>query len=153
MSLQIKDFLSEEVISIQDCKDMRWKDAIRIAAEPLLLKKIVSKGYIEKMIENVIKFGPYINLAENFAMPHARPEDGANDIGVSLLILDKPVYLLEQEEHPVKVILCLSCKDATTHLEILADLADFLSVEDNLARLEKCDSKREVLQIFREEAS
>lgn len=103
------------------------------------------------MVENVHTFGPYINLAENFAMPHARPEDGALDIGVSLLILDAPVYLLEQKEHPVKVILCISCKDATTHLEVIASLADFLSEDGNLKRLEECTTKNEVLEIFREE--
>ncbi|MFQ9488808.1 MAG: hypothetical protein ACLR0I_03780 [Streptococcus salivarius] len=28
-------------------------------------------------------------------MPHARPEDGVNEVGMSMLVLDHPIYLLD----------------------------------------------------------
>ena len=33
------------------------------------------------MIGKVEEFGPFINLGKGIAIPHARPEDGVNEVG------------------------------------------------------------------------
>ena len=148
MNLYIKDMISEEKITFIERKGINWDEAIKIAARPLVEEHIVNENYVNKMFSNVIELGPYINIAKNFAMPHARPEDGANSIGMSLLILDEPVFLLDNPEYPVKIFLCLACKDSTTHLEVLADLADFLGEEENLLALGRCKTKDQVLKLI-----
>lgn len=38
MSLQIKDFLTEDVIQLQRKDNLNWSEAIKLAAQPLLDK-------------------------------------------------------------------------------------------------------------------
>ena len=42
--------------------------AIRLAAKPLLDEGVIEEIYIENMIANVYKFGPYIVLVDGFAL-------------------------------------------------------------------------------------
>ena len=43
------------------------------------------------MIDVVRDMGPYIVLAPGLAMPHARPEMGAKQVGAALVTLEKPI--------------------------------------------------------------
>lgn len=83
MSSVINSLLTEKMITIMDSLPDDWMHAIRIAAKPLLSENIIEEKYIDKMINNVIEFGPYINFVEKFAMPHARPNDGSKERGIS----------------------------------------------------------------------
>ena len=44
--------------------------------------------YTEAMIDVVRDMGPYIVLAPGLAMPHARPEMGAKQVGTALVTLE-----------------------------------------------------------------
>lgn len=151
MNLKMNDLLTKDMITIEKKQIDDWKTAIRIAAKPMVKTNIITKQYVEKMISNVIEFGPYINLTTNFAMPHATGADGANRVGMSLLLLKYPVFLLNNQDRPIKIFLCLGCKDAITHLEALSHLADFLSEPKNIEDLAGCKTKDEVLEIIRKE--
>ena len=48
-------------------------------------------SYVEGIIKAVKELGPYIIISDGLAMPHTRPEDGALDIGCSLITLKEPV--------------------------------------------------------------
>lgn len=41
------------------------------------------------MIQKVESFGPFIHICPDVALPHARPEDGVNQLGMSLLKIQK----------------------------------------------------------------
>ena len=94
-----------------------WKEAIRIGAKPLLEDNIISDNYIEQMINNVIKMGPYIVIAENIAIPHARPEDGAYKSAISILKLRDKVKF--GEERQVNTIIVLASANDEKHIETL----------------------------------
>ncbi|WP_300716523.1 PTS sugar transporter subunit IIA, partial [uncultured Brachyspira sp.] len=70
----LKEMLNGKVQIAESVKD--WQEALRIAAKPLLDAENIEARYIDSIIENVIKNGPYIVLIDGVAMPHSRPEEG-----------------------------------------------------------------------------
>ncbi|EYE82072.1 putative phosphotransferase enzyme, partial [Salmonella enterica subsp. enterica serovar Heidelberg str. N1514] len=47
--------------------------------------------YLDGIIENTLKWGPYYLIAPGIALPHARPEQGANHNQISVTTLATPV--------------------------------------------------------------
>ncbi|RID82710.1 PTS sugar transporter subunit IIA [Mesobacillus zeae] len=127
-----------------------WEEAIKIASQPLLEQQFIEKEYIDTMISNVKEFGPYIVMVPGFAMPHARPENGVNKLGVSLLILGKET--LFNDEKAASVFLVLAATDPESHLALLSELSSLLSNEENVARLAAARSESEVFTILKEES-
>lgn len=123
-----------------------WKDSIRIAAAPLLKSNAIDSSYIETMIENVLEHGPYIVLMPNVAIPHARPEDGVHQLGMSVLKLSEPVVF--PGEKPVRIFFVLAAIDQTTHLRALAQLTELLGNEDDLSVVLEASSTDEILDVL-----
>ncbi len=90
----IQDVLSDDNISFEK-GDFTWQEAIQEVSKPLLKKEIITKNYVRAMIENVEKYGPYIVIGPHLALAHARPEDGAKRLGLSLAIFVQSVTYLK----------------------------------------------------------
>lgn len=139
----LKDLLTENRIQkLKSVKD--WKHAIEIASKPLLDDGSIRESYIEAMIASVEKFGPYIVLADEFALPHASSEGGVNKLSMSMLIVDDRVDLLGKD---VKIFLVLASVDNKSHLKALASLTDILSAEDNLEFI-KTASIKDIIKLI-----
>jgi len=128
----LNDLIKENKILFEEEIDT-WEGAIQKSAQPLLEENIIEQRYVEKVIENVKELGPYICIAPNIAISHARPEDGANDLGMSVLILEQPVYFDEAKERSVRIIVTLAAPDNEKHLLALQQLSHLLMEDlDNL---------------------
>ena len=119
--LKLVDLLLEENIVFRE-KVYRFEDGIRIAAQPLLDRGDISEKYIDTMIENVHKRGPYIHMGDGIALPHARPEDGVHKIGFSMLVLNEPIALDAVEKYLVDHFIVLAAADNSLHLNALSEL-------------------------------
>lgn len=126
--------LTKEDIQFNSQK-MNWEEAIRLAARPLLQKQKIEERYIQAMIDKVKEHGPFINIGDHLALPHARPEEGVIEKGMSLLKLEHPVNLLNDAEHPISVFICLAASDNDAHLAALMSLTKILSKKENLQQL------------------
>src|SRR5699024_7003333 len=71
-----------------------WEHAVITGGQLLVRENIVSEEYVKAMVKSVKDSGPYIVIAKNVALPHARPEEGAKEIGISILTLSTPVPLV-----------------------------------------------------------
>jgi mannitol operon transcriptional antiterminator len=129
-------------------KPITWVKSIRKAAKPLLEENVIEERYVQKMIDNVIELGPYIVIAPKIALAHARPEDGVNEIGLSLLISEEPVRFSEKEEHIAHLIFALSATDSESHLTLLSELAQILSDPANIDSLCKLKKEEDVLNFI-----
>ena len=145
----LKDLLIEENIQFIDKID-DWKDAIKMAAEPLLLNDSITSQYIDVMIENVETTGPYIIIGEQVAIPHARPEFGVKKLGMSLLKLEEATHLLNSEANQVEIFICLAAIDNQTHLKALAQLTTLLSDPIKLKILKEAKTKQDILDLVEE---
>lgn len=95
-----------------------WEDAVKQSVSILERNKYVNNNYINHIIKDVKKYGPYILIHPGLAIPHSRPENGVNNIGVSLMTLKQPVYF-EGNDNPVHVLISFSATDSKKHLEII----------------------------------
>lgn len=143
----LPDFLNEKTIQIvENIAD--WEEAIKVAANPLLIQGAIEPSYIDAMIENIKTFGPFVLIGPEVAIPHARPEMGVNKVGMSLLKLDQPVYFLNNERYPVRLLFCIAAIDNITHLKALSQLTTLLNEEINLKRLKESKSIEEMIWLF-----
>ncbi|MGM0125238.1 hypothetical protein IGI37_002636 [Enterococcus sp. AZ194] len=135
----IKDVLNDQSILIKKSAN-NWQESIQLAAQPLLEQKIITKHYIQAMIQAVEEFGPYIVIGPHIALAHARPEEGAKELGLSALTLDEPILFGHEDNDPVKIIFCLSAIDSYSHLNIMKNLIDLINDEKRIEELAQSES-------------
>ncbi|MGF1873962.1 MULTISPECIES: PTS sugar transporter subunit IIA [Photobacterium] len=131
-----------------------WKAAIKLGTDMLIASGAVQPSYHDAIISSVEKLGPYIVIAPNFAMPHARPEDGVNRTAFALVTLQQPVYF-EGEEEPVDVLVTLAGSSSDEHMEGLMEVTQVLEDDDSetgvdLDKLRHCRSKDDVYRVIEE---
>jgi mannitol/fructose-specific phosphotransferase system IIA component (Ntr-type) len=126
-----------------------WQAAIRLAGHPLVRIGAVHKRYVQAMIDNVLTFGPYVALAPKIALPHARPEQGALQIGMSLLTLRESVYF-DNSNNPIQLMVAFSAIDQTSHLQALAQLSNLLSDRNAVEQIIGATDKQIVLQVLQQ---
>lgn len=139
-----KNYLCEEHLEFRS-KVTDWKEAIALAAQPLLIDQIIEKKYISAMIENVLNLGDYMVLVPRVAMPHARPESGALKTGFSILKLEEPVVFGEKQL--VYLIICLATNDNEAHLAMLQKISSLIDEEEKVDELLKTTTKTEFIKI------
>ena len=111
-----------------------WRDAIRIAVSPLEESGYVEPCYKEAIISNVEKLGPYILIAENIALPHARPEQGVLKPQVSVTLFRQPV-LFDKDNGAARLFVTLAAKDNNSHLDALVEISTLLGEEEVVEKI------------------
>ncbi len=134
--------------NVQICDSAKdWKDAIRIAAAPLEEHGYVEPRYKEEIISNVEKLGPYILIAENIALPHARPEQGVLKPQIGVTLFRSPVAF-GREGSEAQLFVTLAAKDNDSHLDALVSISELLSDEDRVDRILAAQSVEELFNYF-----
>jgi PTS system ascorbate-specific IIA component len=100
-----------------------WPAAVRAAGQGLVDGGAAEGHYVERCVAQVETIGPYIVVAPGIALAHARPEDGAVALGVSVAVLDHPVYFGHDANDPVDVVFAFCSPDRESHVGLLASLA------------------------------
>lgn len=118
----LQNYLTKETVVFEN-KVETWEEALEILAKPLLNKSVITNEYIKNIKKNVNENGPYFVIDDYFALPHAEPGLGVNELGLSLLRLEEPVEL---EGRLVKVFLLLAAKDSNSHLQVLSEISELL---------------------------
>jgi PTS system ascorbate-specific IIA component len=83
----------------------------------------VEDRYVDAAVAAVETQGPYMVLAPGVALAHARPEDGAVALGLSVAVLAEPVSFGHPTNDPVDVVLAFGSPDRDQHVGLLAALA------------------------------
>jgi len=143
----IENLLTEEVVDV-NIKANNWEEAVIEAGKLLLKNEKIEERYIEAMIKTVKEMGPYIVMAPGIAMPHGRPDSGVLELGVSVISLENGINFSSSEFDPVKLIFAICAKENKSHIELLQDLSYILDDDDLLKEVEKCTSKKDLLDII-----
>ncbi|WP_460376105.1 BglG family transcription antiterminator [Paraclostridium bifermentans] len=143
----LRELLNEDTIYLNQ-EATSWEDAIRVSANPLKNLGYIKDSYIDAMIENVRKLGPYIVIAPKVAMPHARPEDGVNKVSMTLTTFKEDIYFSGKDQHKVKILISLAPKDNQTHIKALACLTKMLSKKENIDKILNSKDKYEILEVI-----
>lgn len=144
----LSEIINKDLIQLKvQVKD--WKDAIKKSSRPLVEQHIVTTNYVNAMVASAEENGPYIVITKHVALPHARPEAGANKIGISLTTLKTPVSFGNKDNDPVKYVFCLSAVDSITHLKAITELVELLESNDFYDLLESSSSKEEIIDYIK----
>lgn len=127
----LKTKLKDKMASVQSVES--WKEAVRLCAKPLLDQGYILPRYIDSMIANVEKNGPYIVIMPRVAIPHSRPEEGVLKTGLSLLKLEEAVEFPEGQM--VELLFALAANDNDQHMDLISSLSDLLMDQDAMKKM------------------
>lgn len=143
----LSDLITKDTYQKTDEK-MDWEEAIHFASKPLLDSGRIENRYVDAMINRVKEYGPFIDLGKGIAIPHARPEDGVNEVSMSMLVLDNPVYLLDRKEHEINIIVVIAAVDNKTHLDALSHLTVLIREDENIEAMKNIKSFDEMKNLI-----
>lgn len=125
-----------------------WKTAIELVGKPLIDSKYIEQRYITSIIDNVNQIGAYFIIADGFALPHSRSENGvlSMETKFSLLKCKNPVTFPEGES--VSLLIMLAAGDNDRHLEAITDLITWLEEENRLDNLVNIKTEPEFEQLL-----
>ncbi|EJC6733838.1 PTS ascorbate-specific transporter subunit IIA [Vibrio vulnificus] len=129
-----------------------WRDAIKIGTDMLIASDAIEPCYHDAIISSVEELGPYICIAPNLALPHARPENGVNRTAFALVTLETPIYF-DGEDEPVDVLITLAGSSSDEHMEGLMEVTQVLDDEESdtgvdLDKLRHCRSLTDVFNVI-----
>ncbi|KWX58313.1 PTS sugar transporter subunit IIA [Lactobacillus crispatus] len=147
----LRYFLENNLLNITDEHPETWEEAIRVAGKVMKQDKLVTDDYIDSVIADVKKYGPYIVIVPGVAMPHSKADsEGVLGTGIGLTILPEPVSFDESDpDKSAKLFFMLAAKDNNTHVKNIAHLSDML-MEDNmiydLSKVKNLDDYKAVMK-------
>jgi len=124
-----------------------WREAVEASGKLLAGVGAAEERYVAAMVRTTEELGPYAVIAPGVAIPHARPEDGAKRVGLSLAVLSEPVEFGSKENDPVDLVFGFSTTDPDAHVELIQALADFIEKPENTEALRRASTVEEVLRV------
>ena len=144
MSASLAQLITEDHVVLGASADT-WQEAIRQAALPALRSHAVTEEYVDRMIDVVEKFGPYIVLAPGVALAHAQPDGTVSRTSMSAVTLPQGVDFGNADNDPVRLVFCLAASDSTSHLEALKAFVQIIRTPESVEHLITADSIQEFL--------
>ena len=121
-----------------------WKEAIRMSCE-----STIEANYKEDIVACVEKYGPYIVLMPNIAMPHSQEgAEGVHKTSIGFMKLDKPVsFDPEDPEKDAQLFFTLASCNPEQHMNNMVRLSELLMNEEVVAALLKAETPEDLLEI------
>ena len=125
-----------------------WKEAIKICTKKLVENNAIKQSYVDAIINSTEKNGPYYIIDENVAMPHARPEDGANQNAFALTVLKEPVTF-PNDSRKIQILISLAATSADIHVaSALPQIVAVFESKETTQKILDAKSKQEVIDII-----
>lgn len=144
LSVNLNDFLTPSKITLKK-NVSTWEEAVRVAAKPIIKSGHIEPDYVEAIINQGEK-DPYIVIAPNLAIPHAAPEEGVNNVSMSLLRLEEGVAFAD---HFINLIVIIAAKDKQQHFRALMQLMKLAGAEEDRETMIKSQSIEEIYGIIK----
>ncbi|TWI59314.1 BglG family transcription antiterminator [Halalkalibacter nanhaiisediminis] len=140
----LTDFIIPETVILEESVEI-WQDALSIASQPLLDRGNITENYVETMKTQYSEMTPNIVLRLNIAIPHARPIDGVNKVGMSLLRIKDGLTFKDQEK--VHFIVVIAAIDKHQHLNALLQLMKLAEMNDVLEEMLHAPNSNELVNL------
>lgn len=141
--------LVEKKLTQFETKFDSWEEAVKASYETMLKQNIVQEIYVEKVIECIKEFGPYIILIPNVAMPHSsQGAAGVNESAISFMKVDEPVVFEEgNPEKDAQLFFALAALDSEQHMKNIMSLSELLMNDELVAELKDVKSDADLLNL------
>ena len=121
-----------------------WREAIEIAAKPLIKDKKIEKAYVNDSIRVIETLGNYMMFIPEIAFVHATPENVIEN-AVSILNLKNPIDFGSKNKSTVKTIVVLANKEENKNL---INLTNILIKDDNIKKFKNAKSYEDLKSII-----
>jgi len=145
--LSIRNIINERTIKLK-AKANSWEEAIKEGTDLLYEDKSATSPYYETVIKHFNEYGPYMVVAPGVVLSHARPEDGALKLALSLVTFKNGIDFRDDFQEDVRLVVTLTVVDKTSHLEILGQLMKLLTNKEDVEKIITANSKEDIFQIF-----
>ena len=143
---EIYNMLKKENIQIiSKVKD--WREAIHVAVQPLVNGGYCEARYIDEIIKNTEKLGPYYVLCENLALVHGSTDQGVLKRQIAITLLEEPIKFKE-DGYNVRVMVTLAASDSDSHMEILQAMSQLFSEQDSVQNILNARTENEIYDLF-----
>ena len=144
----LKELVEKKLTSYQEGFE-NWKDAVKANGEVLKKEGYIEDEYVDAVIACIEKYGPYIVIAPNIAMPHSTEgAPGVLKTGIGFMKTEQPVHFDPNDpEKDARLFFMLASNDSDAHLNNMMQLADMLSNDDLVADLLECKNDEDVLAV------
>ncbi len=140
------DMLKMKNVKIVDgVKD--WVNAIYVAVNPLVEQGYCEQRYIDGIIENTKKYGPYYVLCENLALIHARSEQGVIKQQLAVTVLKNPVKF-KPDGVNVRILIALAAKDPQSHVQAMQAISNIFADDIRVQKILNATNSEDVYNIF-----
>lgn len=114
-----------------------WKEALVACGQPLIKSGFITNEYIDAIIECVEKYGSYIVIAPNIAMPHSTENaKGTLKTGIGFMKVEQPVVFDENDrEKDARLFFTLVSSNHEDHLANMMELSELLMDEELVEKL------------------
>lgn len=126
-----------------------WEEAVRMSCQSLEADNTVEANYKEDIIACIKKYGPYIIIMPDVAMPHSQEgATGVHKTAIAFMKLEKPVSFEPGDpEKDARLFFTLASCDSQQHLDNMSRLSEILSNEEVVAELLKAEGPEDLLRI------
>lgn len=145
----LTDFLTCDCIRLNVVCD-NWKEAVKAGTDLLLEKNCIEPSYLDAIIHHHETFGPYMVVGPGIVLAHARPEDGAKKVSISLVTLKTPIVFGNITNDPVKLVFTFATTGNKEHLSLLANLMELLSNQRDIQMIMSAEQVTSVLNIIKQ---
>ncbi|MDD4371488.1 MAG: PTS sugar transporter subunit IIA [Anaerostipes sp.] len=126
-----------------------WEEAVREAGKLLYEDGAVEKQYIEGMVSNIKKNGPYVVIYPGIAVPHSDTEMGVIKEAASIVRLKTPVKFYSEINDPVKYIIGLSIMSAQSINRAIYDMTMIFGNEEIKNELDNITEIKDMLNTIK----
>lgn len=144
----LKELIEKGYYSIHDGFD-NWEDAVRASVQPLIDAGAVKPAYADSIVNSVKKFGPYIVIAPDIAIPHAEDKGNVNETTICFMKSNTPVVFdPEDHEKDARIFFVLASNDEEKHLANLQMLMECMCDEEFIGKLGEVKTIEEIKAIL-----
>lgn len=141
--MKLSDICTPDLMQL-DVSAADWQQAIALACRPLIEAGCVKSGYVEAIIDSVLKNGAYIVIKPGVALAHALAPSQINKTALGITILPDGVEFGKPGFDPVYYVFTLAALDGSSHMDAMASLATMLRNPDFFRILEQIRSADEL---------
>lgn len=109
-----------------------WQDSIHASAQSLIDQGFIESSYVDEIIACVEKYGPYIVIAPDIAMPHSTEgATGVHKTGIAFMKVETPVQFdREDREKDARLFFVFASENHEQHLANMMSLSEMLMNEE-----------------------
>ncbi len=128
---------------------LSWQEAIRKCCEPLVETGIATADYAEEIIACIEKYGPYVVILPDIALPHST-ENAKGALGTAIGFMhskETVEFAPGNSEKDAHIFFTLSSTNPDEHMENMQRLYTVLTNEAALEALKKIEKPEDLLAI------